>query len=77
MQRENFHRLLLLIFLFVVVSSVTITYIEPNVDLTNAFWWSIVTMTTVGYGDIAPVTLGGRIIAVILMFFGIEGEKIG
>lgn len=70
-QRENFHRLLLLIVLFVMAGSVAISYIEPNVGIVNAFWWSIVTMTTVGYGDIAPVTIGGRIIAVILMFFGI------
>ena len=37
----------------------------------NGLWWSIVTMTTVGYGDISPHSLGGRIIAVLMMFFGI------
>lgn len=34
-------------------------------------WWSAVTMTTVGYGDKAPVTTGGRILAVFWMFLGI------
>lgn len=37
----------------------------------DAVWWSIVTTTTVGYGDISPVSLGGRIIAVFLMITGI------
>jgi voltage-gated potassium channel len=37
----------------------------------DAFWWAIVTVTTVGYGDIYPVTLEGRIIAAALMFVGI------
>jgi ABC-type amino acid transport substrate-binding protein len=36
-----------------------------------AFWWSAVTMTTVGYGDKAPVTFLGRIIGFIWMFSGI------
>ncbi|MFG0213390.1 potassium channel family protein [Brevibacillus porteri] len=37
----------------------------------DALWWSIVTTTTVGYGDISPVTAGGRIMATILMITGI------
>lgn len=39
--------------------------------LGNGFWWSAVTMTTVGYGDKAPVTPGGRLIGLIWMFASI------
>ncbi len=37
----------------------------------SGFWWSLVTMTTVGYGDKAPVTLTGRALATIWMFASI------
>jgi ABC-type amino acid transport substrate-binding protein len=35
------------------------------------FWWSAVTMTTVGYGDKAPVSIAGRLLAVVWMFVAI------
>lgn len=37
----------------------------------DALWWGIVTMTTVGYGDVTPTTPEGRIAAVVLMVLGI------
>ncbi len=37
----------------------------------DALWWALTTVTTVGYGDYAPVTLEGRLIAMVLMFVGI------
>lgn len=37
----------------------------------DAAWWSVVSVTTVGYGDISPVTTEGRIVALVLMFGGI------
>ena len=37
----------------------------------SGFWWSAVTMTTVGYGDKAPITLAGRILGLIWMFAAI------
>jgi len=37
----------------------------------DGIWWAIVTASTVGYGDIAPTTLWGRLIAVLLMLVGI------
>ncbi len=40
----------------------------PAQGLGAAFWWSAVTMTTVGYGDKAPQTLGGRLVALVWMF---------
>lgn len=38
----------------------------------DATWWAIVTVVTVGYGDYVPVTVPGRVVAVIMMFAGVS-----
>jgi voltage-gated potassium channel len=48
---------------------------SPSAHIKNfgdAVWWSITTMTTVGYGDFYPVTTNGRVVAVMLMIGGIS-----
>jgi len=46
---------------------------EPQLaEGNNPFWWAIVTMTTVGYGDFAPKTPEGRLLAIVIMFAGIS-----
>ena len=56
------------------LGAIIISTIEPGSfsNFKNSLWWTIVTMTTVGYGDMAPTTTGGRALAVIIMFFGIS-----
>lgn len=41
------------------------------VSFGDALWWAVVTITTVGYGDLTPVTVAGRLIAVGVMISGI------
>jgi len=47
-------------------------YAGANIrNLADAFWWAIQTVSTVGYGDVYPVTPEGRIIGIFVMFAGI------
>lgn len=57
-----------------ILGSIGIYYFELRKTVESfgdALWWSFVTATTVGYGDISPVTVPGRIIAAVLMLVGI------
>ena len=37
----------------------------------DALWWGLVTVTTIGYGDVYPVTMEGRLVAGVLIIFGV------
>ena len=59
------------------VASVGIYYFENKAQpeefksVFHCFWWAIVTLTTVGYGDVCPVTVGGKIFTSIILFLGL------
>jgi voltage-gated potassium channel len=72
--------LLLVVFLVIVTiqfSAMAVLSIESSTPGSNinsasdALWWAWVTMTTVGYGDVYPVSNGGRIVGVLLMTMGV------
>ena len=66
--RLNF--LLVISTIFIVIGAVLISLVE-GMPLGDALWWSFVTFTTVGYGDVLLKTQLGRTIAVLLMIIGI------
>lgn len=61
---------------FVVLSSTAMHFMETGdnnstfTSIPGAFWWSIVTITTIGYGDMVPITNGGKVVASFGALFG-------
>jgi voltage-gated potassium channel len=59
------------------LSSVGVHYFEQQAADSNihsvwdGLWWAVVTVATVGYGDRFPISVGGRIVGFVLMFFGV------
>jgi voltage-gated potassium channel len=58
---------------YILISALVIFHVEPDSVATffDAVYWATVSLTTVGYGDIYPVTVLGRTVAMLSSFFGI------
>ena len=79
---ETFLRIVAGLFLAMLVSALAIYLFERNANpehfdhgwfkgVAAGMWWAAVTLTTVGYGDKVPRSLGGRLIALVWMFAGL------
>ncbi len=71
--RNSFFQVGAGLFIVMLIGGFIIMYLEAGeiTEKETPFWWAIVTMTTVGYGDFSPTTPEGRLFAVFIMFAGI------
>jgi voltage-gated potassium channel len=67
---NNFNYVLIATIVTIFAGAGLISIVE-NMSFSDSIWWSFVTVTTVGYGDLSPATNIGRIVASILMLVGI------
>ena len=76
-RRGNLSRFLLAAFVLVLNGAIVVDLFERNASGSNihslgeSVWWSVTTVTTVGYGDYFPVTVGGQLAAACIMAIGI------
>lgn len=74
--KSMFAALMLMVFLIIIAASLIHTVegvAQPEAfgSILSSFWWAVVTMTTVGYGDVVPLTVAGKIIASFIMLTGV------
>ena len=63
---------LIIMFTVVAVSGIVIAYIDPGVKSPwEGIWWALATVTTVGYGDVVPVSEQGRAVGVVLLLLSV------
>ena len=76
-ERQSFVATIYLLFLALMISSTLIYVFEHDLQpdyfgsIPESMWWSFVTLTTVGYGDVVPITAAGRAVAAMTALMGV------
>ena len=75
-KEELFITVFVVIILLILASSLIYEFenkAQPEIfaSIPHSMWWAVVTLTTVGYGDVYPVTIMGKILSAIIAFLGI------
>lgn len=72
-QRESLLTVLMLAFAYILISALVVYNVEPETfaDFFEAVYWATVSLTTMGYGDIYPVTTVGRLVTMLSSLLGI------
>lgn len=76
-QRKSFGAAFFILFIAIIIASSGMYLVEKDVQpdkfgsIPDAMWWAVVTLTTVGYGDVSPITSVGRIFGSVIIILGI------
>jgi len=72
LSRHQLGNTLAVAFITMVLSGVIVSRIDPSIGTVwDGMWWAWVTMSTVGYGDVVPHNLAGRLFGSLLILFGV------
>jgi voltage-gated potassium channel len=69
--QEGLRNIGLLTALTVGLGGILFAEVEPGIGVGDGIYWAVTTVTTVGYGDIAPTTTAGKVLAIYVMLMGV------
>lgn len=76
-EKESFKAVVFILLILIVLAASGIYLVEKDAQpeafgsIPHSMWWAVVTLTTVGYGDVTPITTGGKILGAVITILGV------